>query len=1135
MPGLLKLFASRLAQGASSTACRMTFLFRFALVILLAVPLRAAELEVKSEELPRTAPLPPEQAAAAFSSRPGFHAELMAAEPLVEDPVAMAFDEDGRLYVVEMRDYSERRDEKLGHVKLLEDTDGDGRYDKASIFAEGLPWPTAVTCWDGGIFVVASPELLYFKDTDGDRRADVHALVFTGFGNLTDKLNVQALPNSLQWGPDQRIHGALGGNASRIKNFARFNDPPIELRSQDFSFDPRVLDLRAETGGGQWGLSFDDAGRKFVCSNNRHLVQLLYGAGARAGVLPLPPPAVDIAADGPQAEVFRTSPIEQWRILRTQWRVAGKVKGPVEGGGRPGGYFTSACGITIYRGDAFPADFHGDAFVADCGSNLVHRKKLRGEVQLTGTRAPGEERSEFLASRDQWFRPVALANAPDGCLWICDMYREVVEHPWSLPESLKQRLDLNAGNDRGRLWRLVPDGHTARPLPKLGALATRELVPLLAHPNGWHRDTAARLLHQRRDKAVVAALAKLAAESPLSVARVNALRVLRGMEMLDAAGLVRALRDPDADVRAAGVRLCAEAKVHADAVGALAGDNSSRVRFEVGWALAALAPQKKIEPVVPLLERADEPWLRHAAVAAAGEAIEPALAKLAARQSSQLPELRKMLDASQQPAATLPNLGPAPPRAEAVAKFQPALELPGNAAKGRATFTTRCAMCHRFGGEGNIVGPDLDAARASGREKVLGNILEPSREVTAGYAPGIVATKSGDAFSGVIANESPAGITLRLPGGVERFVRAADIAKVERPPRSLMPDGIEAGLSTQEMADLLEFLTAPAPRARLEGFRGLPEWREHRRVILGQMEAVMGPFPGAEKRVALDLQLVEETDCGSYVRRLITYGSEPGSRVPAYLLIPKSALAQPPKTARAILCLHPTDNVHGHRVVVGLAGRAHRQYAAELAERGFVTLAPAYPLLADYQPDLVKLGYASGTMKAIWDNVRALDLLDSLPFVQRGSYGAIGHSLGGHNAVFTAAFDDRIRAVVSSCGLDSFLDYKGGDITGWTSTRYMPRLAEWRNRLHELPFDFDEVLALIAPRGVFVSAPLHDDNFRAASVDRIAAAARQIYALHDAGVALVVEHPDCAHDFPDPIRAKAYEWLSAQLAKPSAP
>ena len=307
------------------------------------------------------------------------------------------------------------------------------------------------------------------------------------------------------------------------------------------------------------------------------------------------------------------------------------------------------------------------------------------------------------------------------------------------------------------------------------------------------------------------------------------------------------------------------------------------------------------------------------------------------------------------------------------------------------------------------------------------------------------------------------------------------------------------------------------------------DWARRRKAILSAMQTIMGPVPGAEKRCPLDVQVQEETDMGSYVRRSITYASEPGSRVPAYLLIPKMLLSEANAKAPTILCLHPTDNKIGCKVVVGLGGKEHRQYAVELTERGFVTLAPAYPLLADYQPDLAGLGYVSGTMKAIWDNMRGLDVLDSLPFVKRSHYAAIGHSLGGHNSVYTAVFDDRIKAVVSSCGLDSFADYKGGDITGWTSTRYMPRLADYKGRASETPFDFDELLAALAPRPVMISAPLHDANFQASSVDRITTAARAVYALHGAPDSLVVEHPDGEHDFPDAIREKAYAFLTAAL------
>ena len=312
--------------------------------------------------------------------------------------------------------------------------------------------------------------------------------------------------------------------------------------------------------------------------------------------------------------------------------------------------------------------------------------------------------------------------------------------------------------------------------------------------------------------------------------------------------------------------------------------------------------------------------------------------------------------------------------------------------------------------------------------------------------------------------------------------------------------------------------------------RSLEDWPKRRAEILAGMQEIMGSFPGEEKRCALEVLIDEEVDCGSYLRQLVSYFSEPDSRVPAYLCIPKSLLASK-GSGRAILCLHPTDFAQGHRVVVGLAGKENREYAQELAERGYVTLAPAYPLLANYHPEWEKLGYESGTMKAIWDNVRGLDFLESLPFVKGGVFGAIGHSLGGHNAVFTAAFEPRIRAVVSSCGLDSFLDYYSENPAvwelgkGWTSRRYMPRLAEYAGKLEEIPFDFHEIIGALAPRSCLISAPLWDTNFKWKSAAEVVEAAREVYHLHEAGAALRIFHPDCAHDFPPEARERAYTFF----------
>ena len=297
------------------------------------------------------------------------------------------------------------------------------------------------------------------------------------------------------------------------------------------------------------------------------------------------------------------------------------------------------------------------------------------------------------------------------------------------------------------------------------------------------------------------------------------------------------------------------------------------------------------------------------------------------------------------------------------------------------------------------------------------------------------------------------------------------------------------------------------------------------------MQSVMGKFPGDEKRVDLKIEIEDEFDAGSYVRRLITYQSEPNSRTPAYLCIPKAALAGKTK-APAVLCLHPTDSKIGHKVVVGLGGKPNRQYASELAERGFVTISPAYPHLADYYPNLGGLGYISGTMKAIWDNSRALDVLESLDFVdsERG-FGAIGHSLGGHNAIYSAVFDNRISAVVSSCGFDSYSDYYDGNERvwffgkGWCQIRYMPRMSDFRGRLDEIPFDFGQMLGVLSPRPIFVNAPLNDSNFRWKSVDRCVAEARRI----SPDSMIEVDHPESDHDFPDAQREKAYALFEKAL------
>lgn len=286
------------------------------------------------------------------------------------------------------------------------------------------------------------------------------------------------------------------------------------------------------------------------------------------------------------------------------------------------------------------------------------------------------------------------------------------------------------------------------------------------------------------------------------------------------------------------------------------------------------------------------------------------------------------------------------------------------------------------------------------------------------------------------------------------------------------------------------------------------------------MQQVMGTWPGPERRAPLAVQVDGEERTARFVRRKLSYASAPGERVPAYLLIPQG-LANP---APAVLCLHQTTAIAKDETA-GRGGQPSLQIGKELAERGFVVLAPDYPTLGEHTIDLAAQGWVSGSMKAIWDNRAGVDLLQSLPEVEGRWIGAAGHSLGGHNALFTAAFEPRIGCVVASCGFTAFSHYEGGDLTGWTSARYMPRIRTHFPTPAQMPFDFDDVLAAIAPRPVFVCAPLHDTNFAVAGVRETIARVAPHYRRLGAAERLQAVYPDAGHDFPDAERAAAFTWL----------
>ncbi len=992
-------------------------------------------------KFPTTPPTAPQNAAKTFHVLDGFQMQLIAAEPLVTDPVAITYDADGRAYVCEMNDYpytdkehhkhaqENPTDQSIGKVRLLTDTDGDGVFDKATIFAEGLSWPTGAACWKGGIFVTATPDVWYLKDTNGDGVADVRQKVFTGF----KKLNVQAVMNNPIWGLDHRIYVAGGSNGGEIQRAPGSESvmplpadfKPLSIKRNDFSFDPSTGDVRLESGGARFGNTFDDWGNRFLCNirNPCQHVVLPYRYLARNPYLVVPSALNDCAEAGDQLPVYRTSPPEPWREFRAKrWVQEGSTLPKSELVGA--GVVTSSAGITVYRGDAYPSEYRDFVFVADVAGNLFYRMKLVPEgvtfkaVQVDGTK-------NFCTSDDLWSRPVNFVNAPDGCLHVCDMYREVIEHPWSIPDDIHSAVDLLRGRDKGRIYRLAPKSFKPRPTSKLSAATTPDLVALLDHPNAWHRETAQRLLFERQDQTSILPLIKLAGEARTPQGKISAMWSV-GMFAKNMTAIQSVLdataADRDVQVRANAARFACEwqdsrspdqaalklrlssdatpaqpdlfARLSPDDMGQapvafwaalFAGnlDNKNALRrvaalqwqhgndvwmrpallsyrdsptangFLLGMLvgrmqkegssshplLAELArrmgiplspaegmawtqemmgmgmpdvlKQQMLENLLhgmksrgtstkevitqPAIAQACGQWIDNAlkvldsndairvtdalntlavfetedifikrlqpfllpnhttevqlaAIVALGACREPAVAEMLIEAWPKLtPTLRdkaatillsrtdriaKLLDAieskkilpAQLSAATKATLarqktpalaeritkligdGGSSNRKEVITKYEPVLSMTGDPTRGAKIYETLCMVCHRHLDRGNDVGPNLGTIKAWTAEQILTNVLDPNREVSPNFALYIVETNDGRTLSGLINSETAGNLTLkRADGGTDTVLRS-EIKSLTSPGISLMPEGLEAAITPQQMADLIAYL-----------------------------------------------------------------------------------------------------------------------------------------------------------------------------------------------------------------------------------------------------------------------------------------------------------------------------------------
>ncbi|HUX95507.1 MAG TPA: alpha/beta fold hydrolase [Bacteroidales bacterium] len=302
-------------------------------------------------------------------------------------------------------------------------------------------------------------------------------------------------------------------------------------------------------------------------------------------------------------------------------------------------------------------------------------------------------------------------------------------------------------------------------------------------------------------------------------------------------------------------------------------------------------------------------------------------------------------------------------------------------------------------------------------------------------------------------------------------------------------------------------------------------WEIKYQQILDSMQLVMGPLHENAGQRTSEIQNLEDTILNGIRRVKLLFAVENNDLVPAYLMIPESIATPVP----GILCLHQTTDI-GKGEPAGIGGNQNLHYALELAERGYVTIAPDYPNFGDYHFDPYSNGYISATMKGICNHMAAIDLLQSLPQVDPERIGCIGHSLGGHNSLFVAAFDKRIKAVVTSCGFTSFHKYYNGNLKGWSHRGYMPLIESvYKTDPSKMPFDFPEVLAVIAPRAIFINAPLNDSNFDVSGVRNCVDAVLPVYDLYGCSDKIILKTPDAPHDFPAVIRKEAYMFLDREL------
>ncbi len=970
-------------------------------LIIVASSLRAAA----ADKPPRAAafsvpqPLVPAESLKKIHLPEGYHAEIMAAEPLLLDPVAFDWDERGRLWVVEMADYPLGMDGKGkpgGRVRVLEDTDGDGRFDKSTIFADGLNFPNGILTWRDGVIVTAAPNVLLLQDTDGDGKADKQEILISGL----QEGNQQLRANGLRWGLDNWVYMALGGHHSKfgadtlLKSLR--SGHKILVGARDFRFRPDTGELEPQSGPTQFGRNRDNWGRWFGTQNAHPLWHYVlpeqylrrnphYGVDETRVQMLTPPDSPPVYPSSVGTKRYHDFAASM-------------------------GHFTSACSGMIYRDQLMFGPGSNDAFVCEPVHNLVqHMAVTDNGVSFAAKQVFGEGKFDFFASEDRWCRPVMVREGPDGALWIADMYRFMIEHPHWLPKEGKDELlpHYRLGDDRGRIYRVSRNGMADFKPVRFDNLSTPNLVAALDTSNGWRRDKAHQILLWRADKSAVTPLLTMAEQCKNPLARLHALCVLEGLGALPPATVARALGDDTPGVRENALRL-AETRFTPEVLAAavrLVDDKDAKVRMQLAFSLGesknalagktlgrlliahagdpmmVAAVMSSATPHIPALVAAvagkgqsalDDTLLTialglndrdaiamllapifrttgghytskqitacarlHVQLAQSGSTLNKlrdgsvgdALAQLLAKATAITAQARSIAADTKAPtleriAATgllsldptsrdeaLPMLTvwldpkqpadaqaaairaltviatPAVPeafakawqtmtpatqqlaltawmsrepwafdlvqrierkelsvsavdttqrarlikhdskrvaalagkvfdaksttRSKVVESYLPSLALKGDPSKGRQIYTLICAACHKRGTEGRELGPDLLSVVEHPPEKILGNIIDPSADIQPGFNPYTCTLNTGEQIYGLLASESANSVVMKLVDGTQKTVLRNQIKTLQSQPLSLMPEGLEAAINHQQMADLITFLRTP--------------------------------------------------------------------------------------------------------------------------------------------------------------------------------------------------------------------------------------------------------------------------------------------------------------------------------------